>query len=192
MRSTAYAIPAGHRLRLALSTCYWPWMWPSPEPVTITLSTGDSSLDLPVRTPNPQDARLRPFEPPEHGPELPVVQLRARRPEHLLGYDPASGAHTVRIRRDFGGGKRLPSGLEYDEYDPTTLTIHDGDPLSAHVVCKRRIQMRRGEWSTRIELESTMTADAEHYLLSTVINAYERHTRIHTHTFARTIPRNCS
>ncbi len=40
MRSTAYAIPAGHRLRLALSTCYWPWMWPSPEPVTITVTAG--------------------------------------------------------------------------------------------------------------------------------------------------------
>jgi hypothetical protein len=193
LRSTAYAFPAGHRLRLALSTCYWPWMWPSPEPVTITVTTGAASrLELPVRTPGPEEPELRPFEPPAHAPPLPVVQLRARRPEHLIGHDPATGELTVRIRRDFGGGNRLPSGMEYSEYDPTTLTIHDGDPLSARVVCERRIVMRRGEWSARIELSSTMTSSAREYLLSTVIDAYERDTRVHTRTFARTIPRNCT
>ena len=193
MRSTAYAIPAGHRLRLALSTCYWPWLWPSPEPVTITVTSGPvSRLQLPVRTPSPADAQLRAFEPPEHAPPLPVVALRAHQPEYLVVHDPMSRELTIRIRRDFGGGKRLPSGLEYSEYDPTTLTIHDGDPLSARVVCRRQIEMRRGDWRTRIELESTMTADAGAYLLNTVINAYEDDTRVHTRTFVRTIPRNCS
>ena len=82
--------------------------------------------------------------------------------------------------------------MEYSEYDPTTLTIHDGDPLSARAVCRRLIEMRRDDWSTRIELESTMTADAEDYLLTTVIKAYEHDNRVHTRTFVRTIPRNCS
>ena len=36
MQSTAYAVPAGHVLRLAVSPTYWPWAWPSPEPVTLT------------------------------------------------------------------------------------------------------------------------------------------------------------
>jgi hypothetical protein len=193
LRSTAYALPAGHRLRLALSTCYWPWMWPSPEPATITVTTGAASqLLLPVRTALPDEPEPEPFEPPAHAPSLPVVALRARRPEHLLDHDPASGELTVRIRRDFGGGQRLPSGMEYSEYDPTTLTIRDGDPLSAKVVCERRIEMRRGEWSTRIELKSTMTASARDYLVNTVIDAYERDTRVHTRTFVRTIPRNCT
>jgi hypothetical protein len=193
LRSTGYAVPVGHRLRLALSTCYWPWMWPSPEPVTITLRTGAASLlHVPVRTPQRDEPELKPFEPPAHAPALAVEQLRARRPEHLIGYDPASGELGVRIRRDFGGGKRLPSGMEYSEYDPTTLTIREGDPLSAKVVCERRIRMRRGEWSTRIELKSTMTCSLHGYLLNTVIDAYEGDTRIHTRTFVRTIPRHCT
>jgi uncharacterized protein len=193
LRSTAYAIPAGHRLRLALSTCYWPWMWPSPEPVTITLSTGPGSrLQLPVRTPRAEDEALRPFEPPAHASPLPVTPLRARHPEHLIAHDPATGEVTVRIRRDFGGGQHLPSGMEYSEYDPTTLTIRDGDPLSAKAVCERRIEMRRGRWSARIELSSTMTASAHEYLLTTVIDAYERDTRVHTRVFERTIPRHCT
>jgi len=193
LRSTGYAIPPGHRLRLGLSTSYWPWMWPSPEPVTITVTTGAGSrLQLPARTPCAEDANLKPFGPPAHAPPLPVTSLRARRPEHLVSHDPATGEVTVRIRRDFGGGQRLPSGMEYSEYDPTTLTIRDGDPLSAKAVCERRIEMRRGGWRARIELRSTMSVSAHEYLLSTVIDAYERDTRVHTRTFARTIPRLCT
>ena len=31
LKSVAYAIRAGHRLRVALSTEYWPWLWPRPS-----------------------------------------------------------------------------------------------------------------------------------------------------------------
>src|SRR5690606_38631754 len=43
----AYRLPAGHRLRIAVSTSYWPFLWPEPEPTTVTISGGH--LDLPVR-----------------------------------------------------------------------------------------------------------------------------------------------
>ena len=57
---TGYAFAPGHRIRLALSTCYWPVIWPSPAPVTLTVHTGTSTLTLPVRPPNPADAAVRP------------------------------------------------------------------------------------------------------------------------------------
>src|SRR5262249_30687515 len=38
------AVPAGHRVRLALSTAYWPMIWPSPEKATLTIFGG--TLDL--------------------------------------------------------------------------------------------------------------------------------------------------
>ena len=42
-------LPAGHKVRLALSTSYWPMVWPSPEKATLTVLGG--TLDLPVRPP---------------------------------------------------------------------------------------------------------------------------------------------
>ena len=33
-------IPAGHRIRLALSTSYWPMIWPAPERATVTVFAG--------------------------------------------------------------------------------------------------------------------------------------------------------
>lgn len=31
LQSAGYAIPAGHRVRVAVSNTYWPWVWPAPE-----------------------------------------------------------------------------------------------------------------------------------------------------------------
>ena len=84
----AQAIPAGHRLRLALSPAYWPWLWPAPEPVTLAIHTADSSLVLPVRPPRAEDEELRPFDEPESAPGLEEETL-----------EPVDGARTV--TRDF-------------------------------------------------------------------------------------------
>src|SRR5581483_10193234 len=35
LKVIAHRFEAGHRIRVAVSTTYWPWMWPSPEPVTL-------------------------------------------------------------------------------------------------------------------------------------------------------------
>jgi uncharacterized protein len=49
-------VAAGHRIRLALSTSYWPMIWPSPEPVTMTLYANETVLVLPERMDSSQDA----------------------------------------------------------------------------------------------------------------------------------------
>lgn len=43
----AYRVPKGHKLRIAVSSAYWPLLWPSPKAATLTLRAGH--LDLPVR-----------------------------------------------------------------------------------------------------------------------------------------------
>ena len=43
----AYRVPAGHRLRLAISTASWPTLWPSPQPTELTLVEG--AINLPSR-----------------------------------------------------------------------------------------------------------------------------------------------
>ena len=88
----AEAIPAGHRVRLALSPAYWPWLWPAPEPVTLAVHTADSALVLPVRPPRPEDELLRPFDEPEQAPPLEEEKL-----------DPVEGSRTV--TRDFATGR---------------------------------------------------------------------------------------
>ena len=193
MKSAGYAVPAGHRLRLAISTSYWPWLWPSPEPVTLTISTGGASLlRVPVRTPQPGDRALPEFGPAEQAPPLQVRWRREPNPTQTVSFDPASGETLYALRRDFSGSRRHPSGLEYADHDPVTLTIRDGDPLSARVTVERHIEQGRGDWRVRIDLRSEMTADASDYLLSTSIDAYEGDTRVHSRTHVARVPRDHS
>ena len=41
----AYYLPEGHRIRVAVSSSYWPFIWPSPERPEIKLFSG--SIQLP-------------------------------------------------------------------------------------------------------------------------------------------------
>src|SRR5262249_18533220 len=51
--------PVGHRVRIAISTAYWPMIWPSPDKATLLILSG--TLDLPVRPPQATDALLSPL-----------------------------------------------------------------------------------------------------------------------------------
>ena len=46
LNDCAHAFPAGHRLRIALSTSYFPVAWTAPEPFALSLRTGASTLAL--------------------------------------------------------------------------------------------------------------------------------------------------
>ena len=48
LKGIAHTLPAGHRLRVAVSSCYWPMIWPSPEPTTLTLHDAHCHLSLPL------------------------------------------------------------------------------------------------------------------------------------------------
>ena len=45
MKPIGQVIPKGHRLRLAISSSYWPMAWPGPELATITVFSGESALE---------------------------------------------------------------------------------------------------------------------------------------------------
>jgi hypothetical protein len=166
----AQAVPAGHALRLSLSTVYWPWAWPSPEPVTLTLHGG--TLRVPLREPG--DEPQPEFGPPEQAGPLAQEILERGVTNRTQTYDLATGTHEIRFEWDVGGHRRLvDAGTAMADTNVTTYRITDGDPLSAevHVACMSALG--RGDWQTRIETESRMTATATEFLVSQRADAYE-------------------
>ena len=100
--------PAGHKVRLAISTAYWPMIWPSPETATVQIFAG--TLDLPQRPPSAADAKLSPFPEPETAsPEKPTIFHR-------------DGVRIERIDR---------IGLELGTQYKTEYHVEENDPLSA-------------------------------------------------------------
>src|SRR6185295_3553708 len=87
LNDAAHAFAPGHRIRVAVSSSYWPIFWPSPESVTLSLFTGASALALPVRRPRPEDARLQPLPPSEGATPLARTYLRPGESRRWVEHD---------------------------------------------------------------------------------------------------------
>ncbi len=86
MKHVAQTFRAGHRIRLGLSTCYFPIAWPTPEPVRLSILPDQCALTLPVKTTPPSD-------------EAPAIRVAAGRTTARPG---VRGSPGVRMVRDGG------------------------------------------------------------------------------------------
>jgi putative CocE/NonD family hydrolase len=186
------AIPAGDRLRLSLSTTYWPWLWPSPEDVELTVFTGPGSvLELPIRPPTAGDADLAPFEPPDQAPPLAREVLTSAPASHTVRRDPSSGV--LEFENDpegTGTWVLLDRDLEVSAGYRDLYSIQEHDPLSARVTCDRSYELARGDWRIRVQTTSTMTSMATEFLVDDKLEAFEGGRRVFVKTWSRSFPRD--
>lgn len=191
LNAVGHILLAGHRWRVAASPTYWPHAWPSPEPVTLTVfADGKSGLTLPVRPPRAEDGALRSFDPPEGSALLRRETLRSSKVSRVVHRDLITGECQLVAHQDSGHTRFVNSGIEIDAAGTHTFTIVEGDPLSASIKCDRSIRIGRNDWRTRVETSSRMSADAESFHITNVLDAYEGNTRVFTKTWSFTVPRD--
>lgn len=179
LNDIAYAFAPGHTLRLAVSTSYWPVIWPAPARVRLTLYTGASRLTLPVRPSRPEDADLRPFEAPERAPMPELTTLKVAPFRRQVERDLTTGMSVYRISTT-GGDFGDAALARIEEIDLTvgytlakTYRIHDYDPETAEATVEQTTTHRRGDWSTRLECHTQLTATAERFRIRGTLKAYE-------------------
>jgi len=195
LKDIAHRFAEGSRLRLAVSTAYWPIAWPSPEPVVLTASTGGSMLDLPVRPDRPDDAALRPFEAPASAPRDDVKQLRAAPSQRSVEIDLASNqtVYTWRSGGDLGdiALARIPAiDLDIGSSYLKRFRISEDDPLSARAEVVMRTMMRREGWQVRVEIRTDLTATATDFFFKADIEAFEGLDQIAHRDWHMRIPRD--
>jgi predicted acyl esterase len=106
MKHVAQSLPAGHRLRLAIFSSYFPMIWPSPEPVTLHIHTKGSGLELPLRAPAALDDTLADFDAAVAGPPPLTEQIAEPETWFRIVEDAARGEIQMQIA-DGGGVTRL-------------------------------------------------------------------------------------
>lgn len=169
LNGIGHTFPPGHRIRLAVSSAYWPWIWPQADSVGFTLEPVGSSLELPVRE-GDFDPTIT-FAPAEQSEPLGVAYpatLDEQRPERLVVRDVAKGEWRLEVDPRYGGTRVYPDGLEFTEDALETYTIQEGDPLSARTRSDWTIRLHRPElgWDTRVETRSEITCDAADFITS--------------------------
>ncbi|MFT8319664.1 MAG: CocE/NonD family hydrolase [Bacillus sp. (in: firmicutes)] len=191
LNSVGYVLPAGHKWQIALSPTYWPHAWPSPEAATLQVYTGeDTRLKLPVRTPQPIDKMLPPFEAPETAKVAEKEIIREESRNREVRHDLIQDVWTLIDDSDEGKRRLLPNGIEYGSVNRNRYTIKEGDPLSAEVRCEWELDVGRGEWQTRLENVSIMTCDKTYFYLENKVIAFEGETEVFNKTWKEKIPRD--
>jgi uncharacterized protein len=190
LNDVAHAFPPGHRIRLALSTTYWPIAWPSPEAATVTVFTAGSRLSLPVRRPRDDDAKLVPFREAESAsPEARTV-LRAGGFERTFSYDVASDTMTYTSTGDSGLQRIDAIGLELEEIARKVYRIRSDDPLTADNFIHWTTRRARGDWQVRVETRTRMRATRANFLIDAELDAYEAERRVFSRNWHAKIPRD--
>ena len=150
-------VPAGYRLRLALSTAYWPMIWPSPEAPTLTLAPGAVRLDLPLHD-AARDVPLPEFGPPEGAVPLETETITPGSSSRTRTIDLATGIETTRRAMATGLSRHLHTDLTVGYTNEDVFRIHPSDPNSAVVTCSWEKRYARGDW--RAELDATVSMRA--------------------------------
>ncbi|WP_037604510.1 CocE/NonD family hydrolase [Streptacidiphilus rugosus] len=189
-----HAFPPGHRIRLALSSAYWPWVWPHPDARGFTVDPAASELELPVRDGSADRGRppIR-FEEPEQTPPLGVVfaDPATLGPERVVRRDVGAGEWVLEVDPRYGGPRTYPDGLVVREAAVDRYTIREDDPISARTRSEWVVGLARPElgWEVEVRTRSEIRTDGADFLTDDQVTATERGEVVFERSWRRRIPR---
>ena len=164
---TAYRLAAGHQLRVAISTTYWPFLWPSAEAATVTILGGD--LTLPVHAGIVADEWI----PPEAEAAMPWAHGVLRKPKasRRIETDLISGEVTLVVIDDTGLVENAANGLITGERLAERWSVHPDDPLSATSFFEFNQSLAREDWDVCTTGWARMTATKTELILTAHLEA---------------------
>ncbi|MEM6678064.1 MAG: CocE/NonD family hydrolase [Pseudomonadota bacterium] len=187
LNTCAHRFRAGHRLRLALSTSYWPVLWPAPEAATVTLPLHDMRLLLPERIVTREPDPRAPG--PARTESAPVGEILAGPDGWTTNEALPDGRWVLATHDDFGRLVHAGHGLEQASSVDQRFEITPGDPLSARHVADWVFEIGRGDWRTRIESHAEMTATKTAFRLHRRVKALEGEAVTVEKEWTETVPR---
>ncbi len=180
----AYRVPEGHRIRVAVSSAYWPLIWPSPEQAELHLTQG--CISIPVRT-SASDEYV--FPPAVSDIERDVTTLRDSSNSRRVETDMNTGQTKLVIEDDFGLITDNHHGLTHGGTAYECWSIHPDDPLSAHGVCHWTQEIKRDTIDLRTETSCQMWSDRDNFFLKAKLSAFEGEVLVFSKETEDTIPR---
>ncbi len=188
LNDAAYSFASGHKLRVSISTAYWPMVWPSPEPVELTVYSAASTLELPVRsredTPDPG-----PAQPAECAPAMKMTQTESAPCSSVIKHDLMTGETEVSARRGSGfyliHENEISAGLNVSEQ----LSVQEREPLSAVTDMQSHARTGRPGLMFDVKARSRLTADGKEFTLHSTLEVQENNSVVFERSWIHKIPR---
>ncbi|MDN5870385.1 MAG: CocE/NonD family hydrolase [Nitrococcus sp.] len=180
---------AGNRVRLALSTSYWPLAWPPPEPVTMTVYGAGCRLELPVRRRQAGDEQLPAFAEPIGSVRDDNEVLEPSSYAWHITQDLERHSFTLDVEDADGVYRVAETGTVVEKRGRERYTAVDDDFQSARGETEWVLGFKRGEWQVRTFTHTEMEADAEKFTIRASIEAQEQDRTVFRDSWDITVPR---
>ena len=159
--------PVGHRIRLAISTAYWPMIWPAPERATLLIAGGALSCRYARPGPGTRSSTRCPARNRRHP--------RSRRSS--IAIICASNASTG-------------SASSWARRSSSKLHLEEDQPLSAAAELRRTWTMSRDAWQIRIETQMRMSCTRDVFVLQGDLRAWDGADEVCHREWDLSIPRD--
>ncbi|TDE14032.1 CocE/NonD family hydrolase [Jiangella asiatica] len=190
LNGMAQAFPAGHRVRLSLSTSYWPLVWPPPESVRMTVFAGSSHLLLPVRENGPSDRENAPsFDEPEGAPPIAVTSLLPGEHRWTVTRDLAQDSSALEVVKDLGISHIDDIDLDITRRAYERYSFVGDDFTSPRGETDWHMGFTRGDWDVHATTRTVLTSTVTEFHLHAQLDAYEGERRIASKSWTHRIPR---
>jgi uncharacterized protein len=189
LNDAGHRFAVGHRMRIAISTCYWPMVWPAPAAGVLEIIPGASSLDLPERKARTSEPVVV-FGAPESLPATRRTYSRTGAISRTVEYDLGSAVQRVEVKRDDGRSVLEEIGVETEFRKTLRFWIHPSDPASARAQADYELAHRAEGWDTLVKTRSLLSCTTSDYLFEAVLEAFEGGRRIFLRSWTQRIARD--
>jgi len=190
LNDCAQSLNPGSRLRVAISSSYWPNVWPSPEAATLSIRSGVSSLELPVRPARSEDEKLKKFESAENAPDLDATQLRPAKAHYKIIHEVKTGGMVLDMLADEGMLHNNDTGWSFGTSCQRLFSILPDDPTSATASLLWSKEFARDNWKVSIHADTQMSVTKHHYRIKATLKAFENGSKVFSNQWDCEIPRD--
>jgi hypothetical protein len=190
MKALAHAFARGNRLRVAISTSYWPIVWPSPRTPSLTLDLSDARLILPLRAPREADMKLHEYGPPEAARPEAITVLTRDRTTRTLEVDEMTEHRKLTMFGDYGLQRVDTYDLTAGLIGSEVVEITGEDPASARATAEWTASLARGDWRIETRARLSFWSDARDFHYEASLDAFEGETLFRQLKWRKSFPRD--
>lgn len=187
LNDVAQTLPQGHRIRIAISSSYFPLAWPPPRSTRLNIHTGRSCLLLPLRSPHQEQVDFAESEASASGKQAQLVEGHHNwRVIRELDTD----LSTLEVVNDNGIFRLDDIDLKVQRKTQEWYSYQGDDFSSARGETLWTRGFERGDWKIKTVTRTLLRCDQDYFYLDAELDAWENERRVYSNNWNRRIKRN--
>jgi putative CocE/NonD family hydrolase len=182
-----YRFAPGHRIRLSLSSAYWPTILPSPYDATLSIDLATLQVELPLLGAH---RRIEIPEPANPDPLPHYDVLSEGSSGRSVERDLLQGVTRYRVSEDTGLSRHPGNGLCSRDTRDEIWSIAPGDPLSMTAEIDWTCTTEREGWRVRTHYTSHLSCTETEWVISERIEALHGEDTVFERARSARIPRD--